>query len=489
MFKRQTLHPYILCLVVLCAVNVVLHIIYLQLPAHYDEVNYFNGVLAVKGNNLNPFVSFWGYKPPLLIWSASVLFALFSPNLAWGRIIILFFSSLLLVFQFLLARRLFGNLVALSSAFLLFFTPLYFAQSFVFQDALPVTALSILQLYFFFVQKPSLYIIAGSAAVLTKETAVFLPVFLFSHELIRAFHKRKKDNHSLTCWVLSRLYLLVPLVVFTLWMMGNKIWLGWYLWPYNVSLFSVSNLIARVLSNEVFDVINWVYPGIAFWIILSVVVSSSLSIILNRRGVERDQRSSILLLVVLYVFYFLYHLSGPQLSRYYFITYPFVLMLFSFFLSRIILSSQIYMTIVVVLGFVFSLTNYWSLNYENSYGAGDSDLRLFSQIRYEKKTISFLERNYFNAFILADWPLNHYWETPLFGYARNNNRGDKLDCNDGPISFQILLNKYRKVLLVTYKKTEEITCIPSNKLLLITTYKSQDDRQVADEIRVFQVVP
>ena len=108
---------------------------------------------------------------------------------------------------------------------------------------------------------------------------------------------------------------------------------------------------------------------------------------------------------------------------------------------------------------------------------------------YLVKYCGFLERNYFNAFILADWPLNHYWETPLFGYVRNNNRGDKLDCNDGPISFQILLNKYRKVLLVTYKKTEEITCIPSNKLLLITTYKSQDDRQVADEIRVFQVVP
>lgn len=147
----------------------------LNLPAYCDETNYLNGVFKIWENNLNPFIEFWSYKPPLFFMLAALTYKLFGYSILITHFIILLLSFLTLCFTFLLAEEIYNRTIALFATLLLFFSPFFFAQSILFYADNLVATLTIITIYFFLKNNKCGYFISATLLVLTKEPAI-LPI-------------------------------------------------------------------------------------------------------------------------------------------------------------------------------------------------------------------------------------------------------------------------------------------------------------------------
>ena len=234
-FLRHNLLSRDWCLtliLLICTINFLARIFFVNMPLHLDETTAMNGVIVVLNNHLNPFVDFFGYKPPVMFLIPSLLSYFTGPNIIIPRLLIYFCSSLLLYFVYLIGKDIFKNKkIGLWSVILLFVYPMFICQSFVFQDQIPTALFFTMSFYFLYSEKFIWYIVSSVLLVMTRELGIIsIIIFLF----FDLFIYRKKVVESIISHG-------VPLMVFGVWMLLNKYLLGWYLWPFNNKL-SISRI-------------------------------------------------------------------------------------------------------------------------------------------------------------------------------------------------------------------------------------------------------
>ena len=108
----------------------------LNLPLFGDEMHFVSGSLGILKNHLNPFVEFWGYKPPFLFFTTAIVYQLFGFSIIATRLVIVFFAALALFFTYLLGKELFDRKTGILASLLLFISPLFFMQSGLFHVAI-----------------------------------------------------------------------------------------------------------------------------------------------------------------------------------------------------------------------------------------------------------------------------------------------------------------------------------------------------------------
>jgi len=340
--------------VVFCVLNIIFRIIFIDIPAHLDEMYYLDGVSAIIQNHLNPFVEFWGYKPPLMFWIPAALSYFVGPNYIIPRLFIYLCSSLLLYFVYLIARDVFKNeRVGLWSVLILFFYPIFTVQSFVFQDTIPTSLFFTMSFYFLFTNKRKWYILSSICLVMTRELGV-IPIGIFL--LFDVFVYKKGLLNSIKLHLPS-------LIVFGLWMLLNKHFLGWYLWPVNVNWKnSFDN------PNYIFGFIGYIYYIILFWLVSLID--------------GKNKREKILVLVV-FLINFIITIKISFSHRYHFHTTPIIILMF----IQSVYSLKNKNLFLIFIFICFLHTNIEDYIIEQIDDIGDNNITIINHSRLIDKTL------------------------------------------------------------------------------------------------------
>tara|TARA_Y100000034_G_C6905799_1_gene420245 strand:- start:1857 stop:3500 length:1644 start_codon:yes stop_codon:yes gene_type:complete len=253
--RIEFLIPIFLFLVVL-----LLKIETFDLSYSWDDFNYvIKAVNYVFSVQVTPFLLEYGLgHPPFFFLFSGLIFRIFGDSLVVSHLITVVFSFLAVYFTYLIGRELFSKRVGIIAAFVLLFTPMFFSFSSLFYLEMPLTALIIIGLYFAIRNNHYLYVLFASLAILTKEPAIAFVIALLFIKIIKEKDKLK----------IGLIYS-IPIFVFLLWVLSNKIFYGFFLLPVSTSLIviePVKNLFhfVVVLKILLFDDFRWILTTLFF---------------------------------------------------------------------------------------------------------------------------------------------------------------------------------------------------------------------------------
>lgn len=397
-------HKYFIGIITLCVLNIIIRIPFLNLPAIGDESIYYNGVLKVLNNNLNPFVEFRSYKPPAIFWLMAILFKTFSPSRIIAHLTVYVFSSCALYFVYAIGKKIRSEQVGFCAALLLFVTPVFASQSMLFMDSIIISSILYMTVFAYLSKRKALYVIFCSILVLTKEPEIFVPFILFFSSLYALW----KDRTLTVKDIAKNCYLLVPSVCFGLWIMGNKYMFGWYVWPANAGFlsFSYENIFVR-LKQIFIDSVIW-----------PIAIVAIIGLYLQKNSLPKR---SLMPLCFLFVFYACFYLIFPPWPRYILPIYP--LLYLMGFSSISYFKSGRYLWVCMVI-FMCLLMGSWAIVAFKSQPSGMwSEEYLFRKISLNERTIHYIHEHYPNAVIAASGGENiEIYTDPFLGYVTPETR-------------------------------------------------------------------
>jgi len=403
---------YSIAILVIVILNFLIRIPFLNFPVHWDESVYFSGSLATLDNKLNPFIEFWSYKPPFIFELTALFYKFFGISRWMPRLIIALLSSLSVFLTYQLGKKIFNYKVGFWASILLFLNPLFFTQSNFFHAAIPLTALFLVTIYFYFHKKLGLYLLFASLLVLTKEPAILIIISLACFDFLVNFRKTTFGK-----LIRRELVILSPLLFFVAWVLLNKHFLGWYLWPYNTSYFSLSTRpYGRSPFSDFFSVAfqehcSWFIFGLIFF-----VSFLSIQIVSLRKKIFNKWFFYFFSLAVIFPFIFYF---GAFLPRYYLFTFPGLFLAFVWVLEKVFKREKMKILVLTVICFFFLAIPIRHLFFpkEVPEWSGERDMSYLKIIRVIKNTSDFVQKESEGNLIITRWPITSAFDNPFFGYV------------------------------------------------------------------------
>jgi 4-amino-4-deoxy-L-arabinose transferase-like glycosyltransferase len=364
-------------------------------------------------------------RPPFFLALLGLSFAAFGNSPIVGHSVVLVFSFLGVLFTYLLGTHLFNQKVGLLAAFFLFLSPLYFAQSGITNYAVPLTALSVMTVYFALNENIKAYLITASCLVLTKETGLLILPPILIVLFIRYLNKPEKKTELF-------LYLL-PLVPYLIWLVACKIHLGWYLFPSHVGLansYAFKTLLITFLHKtaQLFLQNTWKFAygrlylpdSFGEFLLQSYHLPLTLLIIFTLRKWLHDihhlKEHIILILSGITVYLVFFSIYTVPLDRYLLPIYPFFYLLSAASidqLHRIKIAHHLLPTVFILCVFIANWTGYRS-------GFGfelETNLEYLDFLHVHQKAAKFIENNYSDKRVLTAWPQTMELRYPFEGYV------------------------------------------------------------------------
>jgi len=432
--------------------NFLLRIPFFNLPAHHDELPYFDSALKVFNNNLNPFIEFQGYKPPVFYELAAIFFKILSPARFWGRLISSLFSSFCLLFTYLLGKKLFSERTGFWAVLILCVFPLFLAQSFLYQPPALLTFLALATLYYYFLKKKFFYLVFATLLVLTHETTIFFVILLFFFNL---WEERK--NHGFQ--IKKSLSLLFPLIFFAIWTFLNKKYLGWFFWPVHFSLVGKNRVYPR---NPLLDILNLAFKENFLWFVFSFIFFSLIFSIGYPKLKKKFIRKEILFFVFLFFFYVVIFYWLDFLPRYLLFLYPLILLTFVWFLEKFFNQAKrlslFFMVGVLLIYLYINLYNLFFLPWIP--WAGEQDLRFLRIVFLQKEAARYINSNFSDPIIVSVWPITQAFEKPFYGYVEKSLVGLYCGTEEAKIKIQELgsKEKYDNIILISSSIYDSRNC-------------------------------
>jgi 4-amino-4-deoxy-L-arabinose transferase-like glycosyltransferase len=241
-------------------------------PYFWDEAGvYVPGALNMKDSghigllprDLDPDLS--RGHPLLFYFCNALVFKYFGDTVIAGHIFALVLAiSTLIVFYFF-ARKEFGPIVATISIGLLSIQPIFFSLSTILLPEMMLTLFTLISLRGIIRNEWILYASGASLAILTKESAIVLPVLGVTVLFISGI----KDRDLFTLKRLKLLMIgLIPVLIFGLFFIIQKIQRGWFFFPEHIGyihydLPNLRKIGGRILYEMFLDQGRWLI-GLTF---------------------------------------------------------------------------------------------------------------------------------------------------------------------------------------------------------------------------------
>ena len=129
--------------------------------------------------------------PPFIFFCLAVLYRIFGYSNAVTHIFSAFFGFLGVYGTYLLGRFLHDRRVGLIAALLLFFSPIYYAQTGMVSAEIFLAALSALCVYFLLAEKKWAYLVAGICLAQTKASCMAVFVAIMAYQIL--FERKRAD--------------------------------------------------------------------------------------------------------------------------------------------------------------------------------------------------------------------------------------------------------------------------------------------------------
>ena len=279
-----------------------------------------------------------------------------------------------------------------------------------------LTALFVMTMYYFLTKKYGVYFLCATLMVLTKETAVFVPViFCLFDWRVNNFDFKK---------IVRSIKFLAPLVFFGIWMGLNKLFLGWFLLPTHVGWFRWKNLFSQAFH----DFFMGVCIDNFMWLVLAIILAGFLHLNKIKSQLYKEKIKNYGLFVIIAIFYFWLmslYLAAP---RYLLLVYPLIFILVADFIF-ILFEERKAWILSFVLVILMIVSNVFSLLCTPWFNDGDRDLRLFSNIYLNKQVVEYVEKRYSDPLIVTIWPLDVFFGDPFLGYATRKHDYITIGCD------------------------------------------------------------
>lgn len=206
---------------------------HLSIPLFWDEMGvYGKSIFYLLDNEIGLMPKYLDPElsrghPMLYVFLSSIFSFLFGKDYFSMHAFNLLLSVFCLFSLFFISKKLFDKKVALNSVLILVFQPLFLAQSILVLPEIMLVVFMLWSIYFFLKEKWILYFISTALALLTKETAVFMPpVLAFCLIVWNLFYYRKLEFKK-------SFIIFSPFLIFFLFLIIQKAQNGWYFFPYH----------------------------------------------------------------------------------------------------------------------------------------------------------------------------------------------------------------------------------------------------------------
>ena len=232
----------------------------LNLPSSEDSAGYVMfTTMRIYENNLNIFDGNPHIHLPFFTLLLAFLYKIFGPSLIVGRILIIFFSALAILFTYLLAKELYNKETGIIASLLLFFSSLFIAVSGIVIMDMPFTALLLMTFYFLFKKNNWGFFLSSIFLILIKETGVLI------YPAIVYYLYKTNENNNL--FIKKCILYCLPVLIFVFWSFYNKIYFDWFTSPV-ISYFKTDSLskiflnFIKILKYNLFNSFNWIITSL-----------------------------------------------------------------------------------------------------------------------------------------------------------------------------------------------------------------------------------
>ncbi len=416
---------------------------YLQLPDVLDGLFFIAGAEHIANNGFVPIPpAAWDANGhPVLLHELLALGWLVFGQATWvSHVVILPFAFALVWYTYRIASLLYDRRTGALAALFLLFYPLYRAQSTVFMLDLPAAALAMMAVYWVLRRNLLGYLVCGGAMVLTKETAVLLvPAVLVYVWAINRAHLPWRQ----LLWLLALHS--VPVLVLAGWYLFHYSATGWFAFT-NAEAVQANALVSAYLPSVLFtrdgaiarffDIAfnyfgKWYLTGILSLLILAYSVSPPpietllrgprsagwLISAIKAQPVWRvwGPKTNLVLLGFPILLQLAFCAAGYDIQRYMMLQYG----LFFILAARATVgffgqpSRVAAFTLVVLAVFAIGTVRPW-FGYSV---ASPSNLLYTDYVAAHQAAAKFIEQEYPDRTVLADWPAYAELSMPVQGYV------------------------------------------------------------------------
>jgi 4-amino-4-deoxy-L-arabinose transferase-like glycosyltransferase len=330
---------------------------------------------------------FYGH-PPLLFLLLAVVFKMFGHHPFAPHVVTVFFASLGVYGTYRLTHFLSGFREGVLAATLLFFSPIYFAQSGICTADIFVASLSVWVIYFYAKNDLGLAALTGICLSMVKLTAlgVFLSIILYEFYL----------SVTIARIEIKRLALLsMPLVVAVVFLA-----LQWGTTGRLVpnDYFDTRNFFATIdifqLGVKAFDIFYFVFID-QFRFITSI---AALWLLI---GTLPGKQRIFILFFILIAFYISAFSVIFYLPRYIVLIFPFYFSIVSIQMCKIIKQRYVADISVVLVSTVFI---FLSFRYNHNDGLIDATMQYADFVNVHQQAANYIERKYNDIVLISDYP-------------------------------------------------------------------------------------
>ncbi len=331
---------------------------------------------------------------PLLNWIFSLNYILFGESPLISHIIIIVFSFIACYFTYLLGKNLYNREVGVVASILLLFSPMYFSLSGQALYEVPLTAMTVVVLYFLFKKNLIGYLISSSILVLTKEPGILIIGTIILFKLI----KREKIKNVI-------LYA-SPILLFFLWEFFFMTSTEHYLLSFD-PLFSLKKLFANV-----YQTFFWNYH----WILTVPII-----LLFFKKPFKNFRKNAILFLLIAVFIAFFSFAPTFLLPKYLLPIHPIIFLISAHSIDVLFKNKKNIFLFFVIILFISSYRWNWGIKgfiqdpvfhsiifkppELTSLRSGELSLDYIDIVNVETQTLDFVIKNYKNSKIMASYPL------------------------------------------------------------------------------------
>lgn len=432
---KQLIQRYLVQLISIFLIVLGVALPQLNQPAHWDETAYIDGVRTIFHAHGFPFVEFWSYKPPLHFEIGALMWGIFGIGRWQLRLaVVVELAMLVLLFKNILSQLLesFGDKTVKPASWqwrlgswllvaLLMSNPVVAGQAFLYQPELLLVVLWLLTVHCYAHGKLGWYWLAASLLVMVKESAVLNLGVIVLFELVKLLSSQGEWRHKIRRFGI----IASPFWWLLVWLLGNKLVLGWWLWPYNTEFFSTQ----KPYDAPALMKLEGMFLDGTLWLTTVLAVLAGLWQVL---GSKQHKSNAQLQLARTYLVLFLgaglaqvlFALIGVFTPRYVMSIYPALIAVIAMGYGYMSQKSQVW-RIVAIVGiaavvifqgkFLIDSTRFgrfdgWAL---------DHDWRYMRTTQKYQALLSWWQQHYPGYTLIGDWLAWSYYIDPLYGYVES----------------------------------------------------------------------
>lgn len=374
---------------------VIFKIPHLSLPHYWDEAwpfaaaiqhLYDNGV-SMMPNAIPPLVS--RGHPLLFHFLAASWMKVFGAGLVAKHSFALAISIALLFSLYFLSKKVLGNKIAYAVVLLFALQQMFLVQSSMIMLEVFLALWAVVAGYAFLIRKNWLYILAGSALLLTKESGL---VFIIAIVVWFVIEKLFTDYKTLFTWRSLKAILIYssPVAVAAIFFIVQRIQLGWFFSPWHVGFMSFE---PHVILEKLNAIVHILFIDSGRWFISIIAFASFVTLLIRNTRIKNQVLSinlkwlnpkvvSAFWLSGIFIVGFIIFSSLNFLSnRYLLITLPFFILITAILYSALKLSKYInFMVVAVALVFLIIPSMHSKRNMDVKMGFVDA-LEVHQQVK------------------------------------------------------------------------------------------------------------